>query len=100
MKTRSIKNGPVTGPQSSGKAGGAKKSSNSGVTQSSGGVKSKPAVNVSVNSGISSVLNADSEKRAEKIESLNAAYMSDNLETDSEQTAGKIIQDLTDYTLA
>lgn len=98
MKIKNVKTGAAGGSQKTGKAGAARKSSKSGGSQSTTG--SKPSVSVSLDGNIASSLSTDAAKRADKVASLQKAFLDGDLEVDSERTAGKIIQNLTDYSFA
>lgn len=77
---------------------GATKANKAGSSQSEG-IK-KAGVSVSSSGPIAATLSSDASARAEKVASLKMEVVSGNYEPDSQKTADKILQNLTDYSLA
>lgn len=101
MKINDSKKSSVGTTGKVGNTGAAKKSSESskaGGTQSA--AVSKAGVSVSSSGQIASTLSGDAARRAEKVASLKMEVDSGNYEPDSQKTADKIMQSLTDYSLA
>lgn len=79
----------------SGATGKAKKAEGS----QSEGIK-KAGVSVSSSGPISATLSSDAAARAEKVASLKMEVDSGSYDADSQKTAEKILENLTDYSLA
>lgn len=81
-----------------GNAGATGKANKAGGSQSEG-IK-KAGVSVSSSGPIAATLSGDAAARAEKVANLKMDVVSGNYEPDSQKTADKILENLTDYSLA
>lgn len=81
--------------RSSGVSAG-KKASAAGGSQST----SSPAVTVSSTDQLAGRLSADATERADRVAQIKLEIESGNYDLDSEKTADKLIDSLTDYSLA
>lgn len=90
---------PVKGAGQAGNAGPTRKTGSAGSGQSSETVK-KAAVSVSSGDQITSALSGDASRRAEKVAQIKLEVDSGSYDIDSQKTADKLIDSLTDYSLA
>ena len=99
MKINKFKNSAIGKSQGTSSSSAAKNVGNAKGSSQSNAAK-KASVNVSSSGDISATLAQDAAQRAEKVASLKMEVESGNYQHDSEQTANKLIENLTDYSLA
>lgn len=90
-------------PSSLGKTSSSKGASAGKKVATAGGsqeTKKKEAVSVSLSEQLTIGAAGDSAKRADRVAELKLEVESGNYEVDSEKTADKLIDSLTDYSLA
>lgn len=101
MKVSGTRNRGSVGTTSKvGTSGATGKANKAGGSQSEGGRIEKAAVTVTASGPIASTLASDAAQRADKVASLKMEVLSGEYDPDSQKTAEKILQNLTDYSLA
>lgn len=98
MKVKNNVNKPPSSIKGSAKAGGASAGKKAGSAKSSR--NSAQAVTVSSTDKLATRMSSDAADRADRVAQIKLEVESGNYEVDSDKTADKLIDSLTDYSLA
>lgn len=100
MKIRDNINKPSSAIKSSGRKGNVSAGTKTGSARGSGQNQSTKAVSVSSTDQIAASMSSDASQRADKVAQIKLEVESGNYKLDSQKTADKLIDSLTDYSLA
>lgn len=100
MKIKETVNKPTSAIKSSGRKGNVSAGKKAGSAGDSGQAKSAPAVNVSSTDQLAAQMTSGAAHRADKVAQIKLDVESGDYKLDSQRTADRLIDSLTDYSLA